>query len=104
MVGLGGVFAESFDDVAVGLAPLDVEAAERLLRSLRGAVLLDGFRGRKAVDVRAAAEAAAALSQLAASRPDISEIEINPLLVGPDGVLALDARIIPATEGDGDAG
>jgi acyl-CoA synthetase (NDP forming) len=104
MVGLGGVFAEAFDDVAVGLAPLDVEAAERLLRSLRGAVLLDGFRGRKAVDVRAAAEAAAALSQLAASRPDISEIEVNPLLVGPEGVLALDARIIPATEGDGDAG
>ena len=45
-----------------------------------------------------------ALSQLAASRPDIAEIEVNPLLVTPEGALALDARIIPADEGGDDAG
>ncbi|MDX6593186.1 MAG: hypothetical protein QOJ13_2382 [Gaiellales bacterium] len=104
MVGLGGVFAEAFDDVAVGLAPLDADTAEQLLLSLRGAVLFGGIRGRKPVDLRAAAEAAAALSHLAAARPDIAEIEVNPLLVTADGVVALDARIIPATEGDDDAG
>jgi acetate---CoA ligase (ADP-forming) len=104
MVGLGGVFAEAFEDVAVGLAPLDVEVAERLLRSLRGAVLFGEIRGREPVDLRAAAEAAVALSQLAASRDDIAEIEVNPLLVTADGALGLDARIIPATEGDDDAG
>jgi acyl-CoA synthetase (NDP forming) len=104
IVGLGGIYAEVFRDVAVGLAPLTVEEAERMLRSLRGAALLGHVRGRRAVDLRAAAEAAAALSRLAAERPDVLEMEINPLLVTPDGALALDARVIPAMEGEVDAG
>lgn len=103
MVGLGGVYAETFQDVAVGLAPLDPERAEQMLRSLRGAAILNGARGRPPVDVAGAARAAVALSALAASRPDIAEVEINPLLATPAGVLALDARIIP-TEGATDAG
>ena len=102
LVGLGGIYAETFEDVAIGLAPLDPQEAERLLRSLRGAALLGPVRGRPALDVAAAGHAAAALSLLAAARPDIAEIEINPLLATPDGALALDARIIP--KGDGDAG
>ena len=93
-VGLGGVYTEIFGDVAVGLAPLDVAEAERMLRSLRGAALLAGARGRPACDVGAAAEAAAALSRVAAAHPDVAEIEINPLLVTPDGAVALDARVI----------
>src|SRR5689334_16656933 len=56
MVGLGGVYAELFRDVAVGLAPLATSEALRMLRSLRGAAILDGARGRPAVDVAAAAE------------------------------------------------
>ncbi|MDX6496090.1 MAG: hypothetical protein QOE17_2076, partial [Gaiellales bacterium] len=103
VVGLGGIYAELLEDIAVGLAPLDQEEAERLLRSLRGAALLEGARGRPPLDVAAAAGAAVALSQLAATRPDIAEIEINPLLVTPHGALGLDARVIPA-EGGSDAG
>jgi acyl-CoA synthetase (NDP forming) len=103
LVGLGGVLAEVLRDVAVGLAPLDHDEAERLLRSLSGAGLFDGVRGQPSLDVAAAAEATVALTSLAAARPDIAEIEINPLLVLPHGALALDARIIPA-KGDGDAG
>ena len=57
-----------------------------------------------ALSVCGALAAAVALSQLAASRPDIAEIEVNPLLVTPEGALALDARIIPADEGGDDAG
>jgi acyl-CoA synthetase (NDP forming) len=93
-VGLGGIYTEIFGDVAVGLAPLDVAEAERMLYSLRGAPLLAGARGREPCDIRAAAEAAVALSRVAASHPDIAEIEINPLLVTPDGAVALDARVI----------
>jgi acyl-CoA synthetase (NDP forming) len=104
MVGLGGVFAEVFEDVAIDLAPLDAVAAERLLRSLRGAALLAGVRGRPPLDVGAAARAAAALSQVAAARPDVAEIEVNPLLVMPSGALALDARVIVGEEGESDAG
>ena len=57
-VGLGGIYTEIFGDVAVGLAPLDVAEAERMLYSLRGAPLMAGARGRPPCDVRAAAEAA----------------------------------------------
>jgi acetate---CoA ligase (ADP-forming) len=101
-VGLGGIYTEIFRDVAVGLAPLDVAEAERMLFSLRGAPLLAGARGRPPCDVRAAAEAAAALSQVAAAHPAVAEIEVNPLLVTPHGAVALDARVIE--NGDTDAG
>jgi len=104
LVGLGGIYAELLGDVGVALAPLDRGEAVRLLESLQGAALLKGARGRATVDIGAAADAAVALSQLAASRPDIAEIEVNPLLVTPEGALALDARIIPADEGGDDAG
>lgn len=94
LVGLGGIYTELLADVAVALAPLEETEAEELLRSLEGAPLLLGARGRPPVDLGAAARAAAALSQLAASRPEIEEIEINPLLVTPDGALGLDARVV----------
>jgi acetate---CoA ligase (ADP-forming) len=104
LVGLGGIYAEVFEDVAVGLAPLDPAGAERLLRSLRGAPLLTGARGRPALDIAAAARVASALSELAAARPDVAEIEINPLLVTPTAAVALDARVILHEEGGSDAG
>ena len=99
LVGLGGVYAELLDDTAVALAPVDASQAEELIRSLRGAAILAGARGRPPMDVAAAAEAVAALSRLAASRPDLGEIEINPLLVTPDGALALDARALSGENG-----
>ena len=104
MVGLGGIHAEVFGDVAVDLAPVDPATAERLLRSLRGAPLLSGSRGRPALDIAAAAAVAARLSHLAAARPDVAEVEINPLLVTPRGAVALDARVIRHEEGASDAG
>jgi succinyl-CoA synthetase beta subunit len=99
LVGLGGVYAELLDDTAVALAPLEAAQAEELIRSLRGAAIMAGVRGRPPVDVSAAAEVVAALSRLAASRPDLDEIEINPLLVTPHGALALDARALSGENG-----
>jgi acetate---CoA ligase (ADP-forming) len=99
LVGLGGIYAELLDDTAVALAPIDRAQAEELIYSLRGAAILAGARGRAALDVRAAAEAVAALSRLAASRPDLGEIEINPLLVLRSGALALDARALSVENG-----
>ena len=93
LVGLGGISAELFHDVAVALAPVTVDEGVALIRSLRGAQLLLGYRGRPRLDVEAAARALGALSQLAAARPEIAEIEINPLLVLDRGILALDARL-----------
>jgi acyl-CoA synthetase (NDP forming) len=96
LVGLGGVHAELFEDVAVALAPVDESEAEELLRSVRGAPLLLGARGRPPLDVRTAARAVADLSALAAAHPELAEIEVNPLLVSPHGALGLDARIVLA--------
>ncbi|OEU86773.1 CoA-binding protein [Streptomyces abyssalis] len=96
MVGLGGILTETLQDVAFALAPVPAARAERLLRGLRTAGLLGGVRGRPAVDVAAAAEAVARITEVAAAHPEIAELEINPLLVRPDGALALDARAVLA--------
>jgi acyl-CoA synthetase (NDP forming) len=97
LVGLGGIFAEVFQDVAMALAPVEPTEAGQLLRSLRCAPLLDGARGRQRPDVSAAARAASALSRLAARAPWLAELEVNPLLVTADGALGLDARLVRGT-------
>jgi acetate---CoA ligase (ADP-forming) len=93
LVGIGGLHAELFDDVAVALAPVTADQGIQLIESLRGAELLRGRRGRPRLDLDAAARALSTLSRLAAVMPDIAEIEINPLLLLERGVLSLDARI-----------
>lgn len=98
LVGLGGLYAEILRDVTVALAPVEEDEAADLLLSLRAAPLLEGARGRPALDVAAAARAVSSLSRVAASRPEIDEIEINPLLVTPRGALGLDSRIVLARE------
>ncbi|MFF8375657.1 acetate--CoA ligase family protein [Streptomyces sp. NPDC015661] len=94
MVGLGGVLTETLRDVAFALAPVTAGSAEKLLRGLRTAALLDGVRGRPAVDVTAAAAVIARITEAAAAHPEVAELEVNPLLVGPDGAIALDARAV----------
>jgi succinyl-CoA synthetase beta subunit len=78
----------------VRLAPVTQAEAEAMLRALRIAPLLTGARGRPALDVGAAAAALAALSRVAASHPELAELEINPLLVTRTEAIALDARFI----------
>ncbi|GAA2641280.1 acetate--CoA ligase family protein [Streptomyces spororaveus] len=94
LVGLGGVLTETLRDVAFALAPVPAARAEALLRGLRSAALLDGVRGRPAVDVAAAAAVIERITTVAAAHPEIAELEVNPLLVRPDGALALDARAV----------
>ncbi|WP_405942790.1 acetate--CoA ligase family protein [Streptomyces sp. NBC_00207] len=94
MVGLGGVLTETLRDVAFALAPVPAGRAEALLRGLRTAALLDGVRGKPAVDVAAAAAVIERITTVAAAHPEIAELEVNPLLVRPDGALALDARAV----------
>ncbi|MEV4333708.1 acetate--CoA ligase family protein [Streptomyces sp. NPDC049597] len=92
MVGLGGVTAELLADTALALAPLTPERARGLLLSLRHAPLFTGWRGAPAVDIDAAADALCALARAAAEHPELAELEVNPLLVHPDGAVALDAH------------
>jgi acyl-CoA synthetase (NDP forming) len=96
MVGLGGVLAEALRDVRLLPSGMSVEEISAELRKLKGAVLLDGFRGSPPIDVEAAASAIGALDRFIASHPEIAEVDINPLVVHPrgQGATALDALIV----------
>ena len=94
MVGLGGVLAEILDDVALRLAPVTIEEAAAMLDELRGARLIEGFRGRPRGDRAAIAQIVVALAQLGLGRPDILAVDLNPVVSGPGGTLAVDALVV----------
>ena len=94
MFGLGGISVELFNDVAFATAPLTPERAETLIASVKGAKLLDSFRGRPPMDRAALVKALVAVSELAVAQQDVIEgVEINPFLVKQDGAYALDALV-----------
>jgi acyl-CoA synthetase (NDP forming) len=97
LVGFGGILAEVLDDVRMALAPLTRDAARELLAGLRGAALLDGVRGRPAVDRESVVDLLLAVGALAVARPDIVEIDANPVIVSADGAIAVDALVVLAT-------
>ncbi|MDD8026692.1 MAG: GNAT family N-acetyltransferase [Acidobacteriota bacterium] len=94
MAGLGGTAAELLGDRALGFPPLNERLARRMLESLKIWPLLSGYRGKPALAVEALVEVMIRLSYLAAEFPEIAELDINPLLVTPEGATALDARIV----------
>jgi acetyltransferase len=93
MVGLGGVLVEALDDVAFRLAPVDATEARAMIGELRSRRLFEGIRGRAPADVGALAEVIAAVSALAADRPEIAELDLNPVFVLPVGAAVADARV-----------
>jgi acetyl-CoA synthetase len=97
VLGLGGIWTELLADVCVVPLPADAARVERGLRSLRGAGLLTGARGRAPLDMGAAACAAARVGELLLSG-DFQLIELNPLLVSEEGVVALDGAARLASE------
>lgn len=102
MVGLGGVFVELIRDVAYRYAPFDLAEAHTMLRELKTFPLLDGYRGQPHMDINALAEMLVRVSVLADRYQDrIAEIDINPILVAPQGqgAYVADALIILASEG-----
>jgi acyl-CoA synthetase (NDP forming) len=104
VAGLGGIFAEILQDVAVRPAPVTQAEAMEMLRSLKAFPVLSGARGALPADLPAAAAAIAALSVFAAQHVEtIAEIDINPLLVRPEGkgVVALDALIVARASYEG---
>jgi len=93
MAGFGGVLAESLGDVQLAVAPVDAGRAGALLRSLRGAALFGGLRGSLPVNLSAVAGLISSVGDLMTSRPQIRELDLNPVLAGPDGCMAVDWRI-----------
>jgi len=97
MVGLGGIYVEVLRDVTFAPVPISPDEALSLLGELRGAALLDGVRGAPPADRTALAELIAALSRFAADHADaIDEIDLNPVIVHPQGhgLTVVDALII----------
>lgn len=97
MFGLGGVLVEALGDVIFRLAPIDDAQALEMLRGIRGASILDGVRGEPPVDFDAVTAVLRRVGQLAVDHPAILELDVNPLLAFPDGVVAVDARVRIAT-------
>jgi acyl-CoA synthetase (NDP forming) len=101
MFGLGGVFTEALKSVVFKIAPLDEADMDDMLISFPGAALLSAFRGEAACDIRILKTLLTGLSDLAVSRPDIQEIDINPLIIQPDGCpVAVDGLITLQTPGN----
>ncbi len=105
MFGLGGIFVEVMKDVTFHLAPITREEAMQMLMGTRSYALLEGARGQGRVDIGAIAKGLQRISQLVTDFPQISELDINPLIVGPVGTepAVADARITLSMEGDEDA-
>jgi acyl-CoA synthetase (NDP forming) len=96
-LGLGGVFVEVLKDAVSFLPPIDPAAAIAYLRRLKGFPLLDGARGRAPADLAALGEAIARFSLLAAMLGrDIAEMDLNPIIAGPEGAWAVDALVVSA--------
>lgn len=94
MLGLGGVYIEILKDVNFAFAPLVREDILRMVKSLRSYKLLEGARGSAAVDQESLVQALERLSQLVTDFPQITELDINPLLINAKGAKVLDVRIV----------
>ncbi len=96
MFGLGGIFVEALKDVTFRLAPMWETSAEIMVRSIRAYRVLQGIRGKPAADIKAAKLSILRLSAMVANHPEIAELDINPLILYPEGegCVVADARII----------
>jgi len=83
---------EVLKDTSTRLVPLILSDAQEMLHELRMAPLLDGVRGEAPVDMVALCEAMCRFAQLGTDLPELTELEVNPLVASPGGVIAVDAR------------
>ena len=93
LFGLGGLFVEVLEDTTVRVAPVSEREAAGMVDDLDSAPLLRGARGREPVDEDGVVETIQRLSQLVTDFPAIVELDVNPLVATPDGVVAIDVRL-----------
>ncbi len=93
MFGMGGIFVEVMRDVVLRLTPLRDVDAEEMIREVKLFKLLEGVRGQAPRDLAALRDVVLRLAQLGPRHPRIVEMDVNPLLATPDGVVAVDARV-----------
>jgi acetyltransferase len=93
MFGLGGIFVEVMEDVAFALAPLSRPEARALMHEIKGFPILEGVRGEASADLEAIEDLLLRVSRMVADNPSITELDLNPILVTPDGACAVDVRL-----------
>ena len=91
--GAGGVNVELWKDLVFRVAPLRDLDVEDMIQGIKARALLEGFRGGPAVDKKALARLILAVSRMVECYPEIQELDLNPVLALPDGVVAVDARV-----------
>ncbi len=94
LFGLGGQLVEVFKDSSLALPPLNSTLAQRMMERTRIYTALKGVRGRKPVDLNSLERLVVRFSTLISEQPWVKELDINPLIASPDGLLALDARVV----------
>lgn len=94
LFGSGGQLVEVYKDRALGLPPLNTTLARRLMEQTKIYGAFKGVRGRKPIDMKALEQLMVCFSQLVVDQRRVKELDINPLLVSPEGMLALDARVV----------
>jgi acyl-CoA synthetase (NDP forming) len=99
VAGLGGVLVELMADSAIALAPVDMEDARNLWKKLRGFPLLQGYRGAPPVDIELLSDILCRVSELAVDLPEVSGVDVNPVICSKDAALAVDALIQLQPEG-----
>lgn len=92
MFGLGGVFVELYKDVAFALAPMKEKDALWLIQQIKGYKLIEGYRGKPAVDKDALMKVILAVSEIMAAG-NVEEIDLNPIALYPQGAIILDAKM-----------
>jgi acetyltransferase len=102
MFGLGGIYVELYQDVVFRLAPIGRNEARRMINEVKGVKMFKGFRGRPEADLQAIEKALVSLSDMVINHPEISEMDINPLLIHEkgNGATVADCRIILKASND----
>lgn len=96
MFGLGGIFVEVLKDVSFRVAPLADEDIDEMIREIKGYKILTGVRGEKPKDIEAMKGVLAKLSEIVIDNPEITEIDLNPVIVREKGLSIVDSRVLIA--------
>ncbi len=94
MFGLGGIFVEVLKDVSFRVAPITYEDAYEMMKEIKSAKLLEGYRGQPPVDKKALADIIIAVAKLLENNPEVDSVDLNPVIAYPDGAVVVDARVI----------
>ena len=98
MFGLGGVLVEVLEDVAFRIVPIEPRDARQMVREIKGAKLLQGYRGQPPADIAALEALLLQVSQFVDDHPEVVELDLNPVFAYADGAVAVDARIVLGEE------